>query len=64
MSDTTSIDITVPDLGDSESVEVIELLVAVGDEVAVDDSLITLESDKASMEVPACLLYTSPSPRD
>jgi len=54
MSDTTaSIDITVPDLGDSESVEVIELLVAVGDEVAVDDSLITLESDKASMEVPA-----------
>ena len=54
MSDTTaSIDITVPDIGDSESVEVIELLVAVGDEVAVDDSLITLESDKASMEVPA-----------
>ena len=54
MSDNTaSIDITVPDIGDSESVEVIELLVAVGDEVAVDDSLITLESDKASMEVPA-----------
>ncbi len=48
-----SIDITVPDIGDSGSVEVIELLVTVGDQVAVDDSLITLESDKASMEVPA-----------
>jgi pyruvate dehydrogenase E2 component (dihydrolipoamide acetyltransferase) len=48
-----SIDIVVPDIGDSENVEVIELLVAVGDSVSVDDSLITLESDKASMEIPA-----------
>lgn len=46
-------DITVPDIGDVEHVEVIEILVAVGDSVALDDSLITLESDKASMEVPA-----------
>lgn len=51
MSDT--INITIPDLGDSGSVEIIEVLVGVGDTVAIDDSLLTLESDKASMEVPA-----------
>ncbi len=50
---TTILNITVPDIGDVENVEVIEVLVAVGDSVSVDDSLITLESDKASMEVPA-----------
>lgn len=50
---TTTLDITVPDIGDAENVEVIEILVSVGDSVSVDDSLITLESDKASMEVPA-----------
>ncbi len=48
-----SIDIKVPDIGDFDKVPVIEVLVAEGDEVAVDDSLITLESDKATMEVPA-----------
>ena len=47
------VDITVPDIGDSENVEIIEILVAVGDQVMVDDSLVTLESDKASMEIPA-----------
>ncbi|MBX2824475.1 MAG: 2-oxo acid dehydrogenase subunit E2 [Gammaproteobacteria bacterium] len=47
------IDITIPDIGDVESVEIIEVLVSVGDSVVVDDSLVTLESDKASMEVPA-----------
>ncbi|WP_019895903.1 dihydrolipoyllysine-residue acetyltransferase [Hydrogenovibrio halophilus] len=46
-------DITIPDIGDFDSVEVIEVLIAEGDEVAVDDSLITLESDKATMEIPA-----------
>ncbi len=50
---TPSVDIVVPDIGDSENVEVIEILVAVGDSVSVDDSLVTLESDKASMEIPA-----------
>ncbi|NOX49267.1 MAG: hypothetical protein GXP16_01865, partial [Gammaproteobacteria bacterium] len=45
-------DILVPDLGDIEEVEVIELCVAVGDSVAVDDSLVVIESDKASMDVP------------
>ena len=45
-------EITVPDIGDFESVEIIEILVAVGDQIEVEDSLITVESDKASMEIP------------
>ena len=43
----------VPDLGEFEDVEVIEVLVAAGDTVAVEDPLITIETDKASMDVPA-----------
>lgn len=46
-------DILIPDIGDAENVEVIEVLVAVGDEVQVDEGLIVVESDKASMEVPS-----------
>ena len=45
--------INVPDIGDDGEVEVIEISVAVGDEIAEEDSLIVLESDKASMEVPS-----------
>lgn len=45
--------IKIPDIGDVDSVEVIELCVAVGDTVGPDDPLIIIESDKASMEVPA-----------
>lgn len=45
--------ITVPDLGDAAEVEVIELLVSVGQAVAENDSLLVLESDKAAMEIPA-----------
>ena len=45
--------VTVPDIGGAEGAEVIELLVAVGDEIALDQSLIVLESDKASMEIPS-----------
>lgn len=45
--------IPVPDLGGADSVEVIEILAKVGDVVAVEASLVTLESDKASMEVPS-----------
>lgn len=45
--------VTVPDLGTDDEVEVIEIHVKAGDSVSVDDSLITLESDKAAMEVPA-----------
>ncbi len=46
-------EIVVPDIGDFDSVEVIEILVAEGDTVQVEDSLITVESDKASMEIPS-----------
>ncbi|MEX0606582.1 MAG: 2-oxo acid dehydrogenase subunit E2, partial [Halofilum sp. (in: g-proteobacteria)] len=46
-------DIPVPDIGDFDQVEVIEVLVSPGDTIAAEDSLITLESDKASMEIPA-----------
>ena len=47
------IEIAVPNLGDFADVEVIELLVAVGDSVEIEDSLISVESDKASMEIPS-----------
>ena len=46
-------EVTVPDIGDFEGVPVIEILVAEGDEVAVEQPLVTLESDKATMDVPA-----------
>ena len=45
--------LSVPDIGGAEGVEVIEISVKVGDEVAQGDSLIVLETDKASMEIPA-----------
>ncbi|WXU00407.1 MAG: Dihydrolipoyllysine-residue acetyltransferase component of pyruvate dehydrogenase complex [Catillopecten margaritatus gill symbiont] len=45
--------VPLPDIGDFDEVEVIEILVSVGDTVAEDDGIITLESDKASMEIPA-----------
>lgn len=47
------IDVVVPDIGDFDTVEVIELLVKVGDAVKADQGLITVESDKASMEIPS-----------
>ncbi|AJI54023.1 pyruvate dehydrogenase complex dihydrolipoyllysine-residue acetyltransferase [Francisella philomiragia] len=50
---TVIVDVEVPDIGDYDSVDVIEVSVAVGDEIAEEDSLITLETDKASMEVPS-----------
>mgnify|MGYP006282643687 CR=1 FL=1 len=43
----------LPDIGDFESVDVIEVLVSEGDEVDVDDTVVTLESDKAAMEIPS-----------
>jgi len=48
-----SVQLLVPDLGEFEDVEIIEILVAVGDTVAVEDPLVTIETDKASMDVPA-----------
>jgi pyruvate/2-oxoglutarate dehydrogenase complex dihydrolipoamide acyltransferase (E2) component len=47
------IDIQVPDIGDFKDVAVIELLVKPGDSVKAEQSLITVESDKASMEIPS-----------
>ena len=49
----TSTKVEVPDIGDFDDVPVIEVLVSVGDTVAVEDPLVTLESDKATMDVPA-----------
>ena len=46
-------DVVIPDIGEAEDVEVIELCVAHGDAIEVDDPLIVIESDKASMEVPS-----------
>ena len=45
--------ITVPDIGDFDSVEIIEILVKVGDQISKDDPIVTLESDKSSVEVPS-----------
>jgi len=47
------IDVAVPDIGEDGEVDVIDVLVAVGDEVAEEDGLITLETDKATMDVPS-----------
>lgn len=47
------IEVKVPDIGDFDTVEIIELLVNVGDKISAEDSLITVESDKASMEIPS-----------
>jgi pyruvate dehydrogenase E2 component (dihydrolipoamide acetyltransferase) len=46
-------EVLVPDIGNFDSVDVIEVLVKAGDTIAKDDSLITVESDKASMDIPA-----------
>src|SRR6056297_2474861 len=51
-------EIKVPNIGDFEGVEVIDVLVKAGDTVAKDDSLITLESDKAAMDVPSPIAGT------
>ncbi|MGB8715328.1 MAG: biotin/lipoyl-containing protein, partial [Rhodanobacteraceae bacterium] len=48
-----TIDIKVPDIGDFDKVPIIEVLVAVGDSVQKEQGLITLESDKATMDVPS-----------
>jgi pyruvate dehydrogenase E2 component (dihydrolipoamide acetyltransferase) len=49
----STIEVKVPDIGDFKEVEVIELLIKPGDTIKVDQSLITVESDKASMEIPS-----------
>jgi len=52
-TETSVVDIVIPDLGADDAVEVIDVLVSIGDEVNVDDGLLTLETDKAAMDVPA-----------
>ncbi len=47
------VEVLVPDIGNFDSVDVIEVLVAVGDTIAKEDSLVTVESDKASMDIPS-----------
>ncbi|MFA9273228.1 MAG: dihydrolipoyl dehydrogenase [Candidatus Aquirickettsiella gammari] len=49
----SAIEVKVPDIGDFKEVEIIEVMVKVGDTIKVDQSLITVESDKASMEIPS-----------
>ena len=44
--------VLLPDIGDFSEVDIIEILVAPGDRVEAEDSLLTLESDKATMEIP------------
>ena len=56
-----TVDVVVPDIGDFENVPVIEVMVAPGDTIAQDDSLIALESEKATMEVPAEVKLKDPS---
>jgi len=45
--------IYIPNIGDFDSIEVIEIMVKVGDKINIEDSLITVESDKASMDIPS-----------
>ena len=47
------VSIIVPDIGDFDDVEVIEILVSEGEVISLDQSLVTLESEKATMEIPA-----------
>ena len=49
----STVEVKVPNIGDFKDVEIIELLVKPGDTIKVDQSLVTVESDKASMEIPS-----------
>ena len=57
-----TIEVKVPDIGDYKDIPVIEVLVAVGDTVEAEQSLVTLESDKATMDVPSSAAGTTPAP--
>ena len=50
-----TVELKVPDIGDFKDVEIIEVLVKPGDDISIEQSLITVESDKASMEIPASI---------
>ena len=49
----STLEIMIPDIGSFDDVDVIEVLVSVGDTIKEDDPLVTLETDKASMDIPA-----------
>jgi pyruvate/2-oxoglutarate dehydrogenase complex dihydrolipoamide acyltransferase (E2) component len=49
----STVEVKVPNIGDFKEVEIIELMIKVGDTIKVDQSLVTVESDKASMEIPS-----------
>ncbi len=55
---TQRIEIRVPDIGDFQDVEVIEVMVAAGDRVEIEDALVTVETDKAAMDIPATVAGT------
>ena len=50
---TNALTIEIPDIGDVESVDVVEIMVSVGEHVEIESPLVTLESDKASMDLPS-----------
>ena len=52
------VEVKVPDIGDFSDVPVIDLFVKVGDTIKVDDAIVTLESDKATMDVPSTVAGT------
>ena len=52
-------DILVPDIGDFDNVEIIEVLVKEGQKIQKNNSIVTLESDKSSVEVPLSLIHIS-----
>ncbi|MDT8372322.1 MAG: biotin/lipoyl-containing protein, partial [Gammaproteobacteria bacterium] len=52
------VEIKVPDIGDFDAVEIIDVLVSVGDQISANQDIITLESDKAAMEIPSELAGT------
>ena len=58
-----TVDVNVPDLGEFKDVAVIDVLVKAGDSVSVDTPLITVESDKAAMDVPSPSAGVSPRSR-
>ena len=57
------VEVKVPDIGDFSDVPVIDLFVKVGDSIKVDDAIATLESDKATMDVPSTVAGTASVPR-
>jgi pyruvate/2-oxoglutarate dehydrogenase complex dihydrolipoamide acyltransferase (E2) component len=58
-----AVEVKVPDIGDFKDVEIIELLVKPGDRIQAEQSLVTVESDKASMEIPSSAAICCPCSR-